>query len=125
MISFAQKGNFSSTERFLKSASSKNYRSILEQYAQAGVSALSGATPVNTGKTASSWSYVIEQKGSTISIVWTNSNIQSGVNIALILQYGHGTKNGGYVQGMDYINPALRPIFDKIADAAWKEVSGK
>ena len=125
MISFAHKGNFSSTEKFLRSASSKNYRSILEQYAQAGVSALSGATPVHTGKTASSWSYVIEQKGSTMSIAWTNSNIQNGVNIALILQYGHGTKNGGYVQGLDYINPALRPIFNRIADAAWKEVSGK
>ena len=125
MISFAQKGNFSNTEKFLKNASNKDYRSVLEQYAQAGVSALSAATPVNTGKTASSWSYVIEQSGSTMSIVWTNSNIQNGVNIALILQYGHGTKNGGYVQGMDYINPALRSVFDKMANAAWKEVSGK
>lgn len=125
MISFEQKGNFSSTERFLKNASSKDYRSILEQYAQAGVSALSASTPTNTGRTASSWSYVIEQSGNTSSIVWTNSNIQSGVNIALILQYGHGTKNGGYVQGRDYINPALRPIFDRLADAAWREVSGK
>ena len=125
MISFEQKGNFSSTEKFLKNASSKNYRSILEQYAQAGVSALSASTPTNTGRTASSWSYVIEQSGNASSIVWTNSNIQNGVNIALILQYGHGTKNGGYVQGRDYINPALRPIFDRLADAAWKEVSGK
>ena len=125
MISFAQKGNFSNTEKFLKNASNKDYRSVLEQYAQAGVSALSAATPVNTGKTASSWSYVIEQSGSTMSIVWTNSNIQNGVNIALILQYGHGTKNGGYVQGMDYINPALRSVFDRMANAAWKEVSGK
>ena len=125
MISFEQKGNFSSTEKFLKNASSKDYRSILEQYAQAGVSALSASTPINTGRTASSWSYVIEQKGNTSSVVWTNSNIQNGVNIALILQYGHGTKNGGYVQGRDYINPAIRPIFDKLADAAWKEVSSK
>lgn len=125
MISFEQKGNFSRTEKFLKNASSKNYRSILEQYAQAGVSALSASTPTNTGRTASSWSYVIEQSGNTLSIVWTNSNIQNGVNIALILQYGHGTKNGGYVQGRDYINPALRLIFDRLADAAWKEVSGK
>ena len=125
MISFEQKGNFSSTEKFLKNASSKDYRAILEQYAQAGVSALSVSTPINTGKTASSWSYIIEQSGNTMSIVWTNSNIQNGVNIALILQYGHGTKNGGYVQGLDYINPAIRPIFDKLADAAWKEVSGK
>lgn len=125
MISFTQKGNFSSTEKFLKNVSRKDYKSVLEQYAQAGVSALSAATPVNTGRTASSWSYVIEQGGNTMSIVWTNSNIQNGVNIALILQYGHGTKNGGYVQGVDYINPALSPIFNKIADAAWKEVSGK
>ena len=125
MISFEQKGNFSNTEKFLRNSSNRNYRSILEQYAQSGVSALSGATPINTGKTASSWSYVIEQNGSTMSIVWTNSNIQNGVNIALILHYGHGTKNGGYVQGIDYINPALRPIFDKLADTAWKEVFGK
>ena len=125
MISFEQKGNFSSTEKFLKNISSKDLRSVLEQYAQAGVSALSASTPTRTGRTASSWSYTIEQNGSTMSIVWTNSNIQNGVNIALILQYGHGTKNGGYVQGRDYINPALRPIFDRLADAAWKEVSGK
>lgn len=125
MISFAHKGNFSRTEKFLKTASNKNYKSVLEQYAQAGVSALSSATPIDTGKTASSWSYVIEQSENTSSIIWTNSNIQNGVNIALILQYGHGTKNGGYVQGIDYINPSLQPIFNKIADAAWKEVVGK
>lgn len=125
MISFAHEGNFSGTEKFLKTASSKNYRSILEQYAQAGVSALSSATPVSSGKTASSWSYVIEESGNTMSVVWTNSNIQNGVNIALILQYGHGTRNGGYVQGLDYINPALQPIFNRMADAAWKEVAGK
>ena len=125
MISFEQKGSFSNTEKFLKNASSRNYRNILERYAQAGVSALSASTPVSSGKTASSWSYIIEQSGNTMSVIWTNSNIQEGVNIALILQYGHGTRNGGYVQGQDYINPALRPIFDKMADDAWREVSGK
>ena len=126
MISFEQKGDFSKTEKLLKSISNgNNYRNILEQYGQAGVSALSASTPVRTGRTSSSWSYVIEQKENSISIIWTNTNIQSGINIALIIQYGHGTKNGGYVQGLDYINPALKPIFDKLADAAWREVSGK
>lgn len=123
MISVGHKGNFSNTEKFLKKASSKNYRSVLEQYAQMGVSALSSATPVSSGRTASSWSYVIEESSGSLSIVWTNSNIQNGVNIALIIQYGHATRNGGYVQGIDYINPALKPVFDSMADAIWKEVS--
>ena len=87
------------------------------------MAALSAATPVDSGLTATSWIYKIIQNGSTISIVWENSNVQKGVNIAIILQYGHGTRNGGYVSGRDYINPALKPIFDKMADAAWKEVT--
>lgn len=87
------------------------------------MAALSAATPVDSGVTATSWSYEIIQNGSSISIVWNNSNVQEGINIAIILQYGHGTRNGGYVSGRDYINPALKPIFDKMADAAWKEVT--
>lgn len=97
-------------------------RQILERYAQEGVSALSSATPVDSGATANAWSYEIESKGDTHTIYWTNGNINKGVNIAVILQYGHGTGTGGYVAGRDYINPAMRPIFDRIAEEAWKEV---
>lgn len=97
----------------------------LEKYAQEGVAALSSATPVDSGLTAASWDYEIVKKKGAISIYWTNSNINAGVPIAVILQYGHGTNNGGYVQGRDYINPAIRPIFDKIAENAWKEVTSK
>lgn len=123
MISIKQKGNFNKTEKFLKKSFGRDYIGVLEKYAQKGVAALSAATPVDSGVTATSWSYEIIQKGDTISICWSNSNVHNGVNIALILQYGHGTRNGGYVSGRDYINPALRPIFDKMADAAWKEVT--
>ena len=124
MISFRQKGDFSKTEKFLKKSFGRNYIDVLEKYAQQGVAALSAATPLDTGLTAVSWEYEIIQNESSISIVWNNVNVNNGVNIALILQYGHGTRNGGYVVGQDYINPALKPIFDKMADAAWKEVTG-
>lgn len=124
MISIKQKGDFSKTEKFLKKSFGRDYVGVLEKYAQQGVSALSAATPVKTGLTAASWNYKIIQNGNSISIVWENSNIHKGINIALILQYGHGTRNGGYVEGRDYINPALQPIFDRMADAAWKEVTG-
>lgn len=117
-----KKGSFRKTEKFLKKSFGLNYKNVLEKYAIEGVSALSANTPIDTGETAASWSYEIIKKGSGISIVWNNSNVQNGVNIALILQYGHGTGTGGYVVGIDYINPALKPIFDKMADAAWKEV---
>ena len=100
-----------------------NYRALLEQYGQAGAEALASATPVDSGKTAASWGYEIEETPGGVSIYWTNSNIQDGVNIAVILQFGHGTGTGGYVRGIDYINPALRPIFEQIADKAWKEVT--
>lgn len=123
MISFKQKGDFSKTEKFLKKSLGRDYRSVLERYARQGVAALSAATPVDTGLTASSWSYEIIQNDSGISVEWHNTNINRGVNIALILQYGHGTRNGGYVVGRDYINPALRPIFDDMANAAWREVT--
>lgn len=124
MITIKQKGNFNKTEKFLKKSFGKNYRSVLEKYAQQGVIALSAATPIDTGLTSVSWSYKITQNKDTdtISIVWENTNIRDGVNIAIILQYGHGTRNGGYVNGIDYINPALKPIFKNLADAAWREV---
>lgn len=122
-ISFRQKGNFNKTEKFLKKSFGKDYMGVLERYAKEGVSHLAANTPKDSGNTAGSWSYKIEQKGSSISIIWNNSNVQKGVNIAVILQYGHATRNGGYVSGRDYINPALRPIFDAMAEAAWKEVT--
>lgn len=123
MISIKQRGNFKKTEKFLKKSLGRDYKTVLEKYAKQGVEALSANTPIESGLTAVSWSYEIIQNGSAISIIWKNSNINKGVNIALILQYGHGTRNGGYVNGIDYINPSLKPIFDKMADAAWKEVT--
>lgn len=124
MIGFKQKGDFSKTEKFLKKALGKDYMTVLEKYARQGVHALSAATPVESGLTAASWGYEIIQEGSGLSIFWTNSNINKGVKIALILQYGHGTRNGGYVVGRDYINPAIRSVFDNMASEAWKEVTG-
>ncbi len=123
MISFRSKGDFSKTEKFLRKSFGRDYRSVLESYARQGVAALSAATPIRTGTTAASWRYEIIQTNDSLSIEWHNDNINKGVNIALILQYGHGTRNGGYVVGRDYINPALQPIFDRMADAAWKEVT--
>lgn len=123
MISFRQKGDFRKTEKLLKKSFGRDYLSVLEKYAKMGVDQLAANTPKESGETAASWGYKIEQKGSSISIVWTNSNVNKGVSIAIILQYGHATRNGGYVNGRDYINPALRPIFDKMAEAAWKEVT--
>lgn len=122
MIRIRHRGNFSRTERFLNKVTRLNYLNILDQYGQEGVHLLSAATPVDTGKTASSWTYVIERNQSTTTIYWTNTNRNQGVSIAMILQYGHGTGNGGYVQGIDYINPAMRPLFEKMAEEAWKEV---
>lgn len=122
-ISVHQKGDFKKTEKFLKKSFGQNYKTLLSKYGQRGVSALSAATPIETGTTASCWDYEIIQNGSNISIVWNNHNVVNGVNIAVILQYGHATRNGGWVEGRDYINPALQPIFDKIADEAWKEVA--
>lgn len=121
-ISVRHKGDFRKTEKLLKKSLGINYRDILEKYAKQGVAALSSATPIDTGLAASSWGYEIIQNGSSISIVWTNDDIENGFPVVLMLQYGHATRGGGYVQGRDFINPALRPIFDKLADAAWKEV---
>lgn len=123
MIKIRQKGDFSKVTAYLIKAKKGIRLSSLDKYGKQGVAALSSATPVDTGLTASSWYYRIERNSSTISITFLNSNVQNGVPIAVILQYGHGTGTGGWVQGRDYINPALRPIFDKIADNAWKEVT--
>lgn len=123
MITFRQKGDFSKLTRFLERAKETIRLGNLDKYGREGVAALASATPIDSGKTASSWYYKIENKNGYASINFCNSNINKGVPIAIILQYGHGTRNGGYVQGRDYINPAIRPIFDEIADDAWREVT--
>lgn len=117
-------GNFDNLERFLRGAQKRDYRRIFDAYGRRGVDALSSATPVDSGKTASMWDYEIHQTRYGAEIVWTNGNINKGVNIAIILQYGHGTRNGGYVRGRDYINPAIASIFDDMAAELWKAVSG-
>lgn len=122
MINIKQKGDFSKTYRFLDNASKSDIYSKLEKYGEIGVRALSYATPIDTGKTASSWSYEIKRNKSSVTISWNNSNIENGVPIVLLIQYGHATKNGGFVQGRDFINPAIKPIFDDIANSAWQEV---
>ena len=123
MISFRQKGDFSKLTAYLEKAKEAVHLGDLDKYGREGVAALASATPVDSGLTANSWYYEISNKNGSVTISFFNSNIQNGVPIAIILQYGHGTGNGGWVQGRDYINPAIRPIFDKIADEAWKEVT--
>ena len=123
MITFRQKGDFGKTMSFLERAKESVKLGTLDRYGREGVAALSSATPVDTGLTARSWYYKIERDKNTATISFFNSNIQNGVPIAIVLQYGHGTRNGGWVQGRDYINPAIQPIFDKIANTAWKEVT--
>ena len=122
MISFKNTGDFSRTINFLNKASNGTIISRLDRFGIEGVNALSKSTPVDTGLTANSWHYKIDSSKGQTTISWYNSNIVNGVPIAIILQYGHGTGNGGWIEGRDYINPTMRPIFDNIADQAWKEV---
>lgn len=122
-IVIKQSGSFKNTERFFDRAKKFNASSILKKYGEKGVAALSAATPVDSGKTASSWNYTINKNKAGYTIEWTNSNVNRGVNIALIIQTGHGTGTGGYVQGIDYINPAMEPIFEAMAEEAWLEVT--
>ena len=123
MISMKCKGSFKETEKLLKKSLGHEYESVLHDYGRKGVLALQSATPKDTGLTADSWRYEIERNGSSISVVWYNDNVQDGANIAMLLQYGHLTGNGYFVRGVDYINPALQPIFDDLAKRAWKEVN--
>lgn len=123
MIRFSHKGDFSKTQKFFERMKEVVRLGDLNKYGREGVAALASATPVDSGLTASSWYYEIEHQRKSATISFHNSNIQNGVPIAIILQYGHGTRNGGWVQGRDYINPAIQPIFDKIANDAWKEVT--
>lgn len=123
IITITQSGNFDKTEKFLKGAKKLSYDPVLHRFGQDGVTALSLATPIDSGITASSWSYEVHGNRENFYIVWTNNNIINGFSVAIGLQYGHGTGWGGYVSGRDYINPAMRPIFDKISDDMWKEVT--
>ena len=123
MIKFTHKGDFSKVNKFLEKARNVVKLDDLDKYGQAGVDALSAATPTETGKTASSWYYTIERQNGKVSINYHNSNINNGVPIAIILQFGHATGTGGWVEGRDYINPAIQPIFDEIANNAWREVT--
>ena len=123
MISFRQQGDFSKLTSFLERAKEVVKIGDLDKYGKEGVAALASATPVDSGLTANSWYYEIQHTNGTATITFNNSNIQNGVPIAIILQYGHGTGTGGWVQGRDYINPAIQPVFDEIAENAWKEVT--
>ena len=122
LIRLTSKGDFSNTFRFLKKMDNFQITKILDKYGKMGVNALANATPLDSGKTAESWGYEISVKKEGATIHWTNTNQNNVVYIAVILQYGHGTGTGGYVQGTDYINPAIRPVFDKIVEEAWMEV---
>lgn len=123
MITFRHKGDLSKTRKRLERLKEVARLSTLDKYGQQGVAALASATPKDTGKTASSWYYEINRTKNSVSITFKNSNIQNGVPIAIILQYGHGTGTGGWVEGRDYINPAIRPVFDRIKNELWEEVT--
>lgn len=123
MITFRLKGDFSKTSRRLERLKEVARLGILDKYGQEGVAALASATPVESGQTANSWYYTIERTNSSVAIRFNNSHINQGVPIAIILQYGHGTGTGGWVEGRDYINPAIRPIFDRIKNDVWREVT--
>lgn len=123
MISFRQKGDFSKLKSYLEKVKEAARLGILDKYGREGVSALESATPVDSGLAAHSWGYEIEHNRNSASIIFTNSDIENGFPVAIMIQYGHATGTGGWVEGRDYINPAIQPIFDKIADAAWREVT--
>lgn len=123
MISFEVTGDFKNTESFLKAMSQKKMFDTLEKYGQMGVDALSNATPVASGLAARSWSYSIEKERDSYTITWSNGDIENGFPVVIMLQYGHATRNGGFIRGIDYINPALKPIFDKIDQEVWKAVT--
>ena len=123
MITFRHKGNFNKLTVFLEKADRTARLKDLDKYGREGVAALASATPVDTGLTASSWYYEIKHQNGVVALNFCNSNVNNGIPIAIILQYGHGTRNGGWVEGRDYINPAIQPIFDRIANDAWREVT--
>lgn len=122
MFSVSSQGSFNNTEQFLKAMSKLDIMSILNKNGREGVSALSSATPLDTGRAASSWDYEIKKTSSSYTLAWTNSDVENGFPVVVMLQYGYGTGTGGFVQGEDFINPAIRPIFDRIANEIWKAV---
>ncbi len=122
VITFTTRGSFNRTEKMLRGMKNLNFRNLLESMGQAGVNALIAATPKDSGLAASSWGYQVVQNRRKVSIVWTNEDIENDFPVAVMLQYGYGTGTGGYVQGRDYINPAMKPVFDKIADTVWRAV---
>lgn len=123
MITIESQGEWKLTRNWFDRMTKLDLALIMNQFGKEGVSALAAATPSRSGLTSKSWNYEVTRKGNNWKITWTNSNINKGANIAVLIQYGHGTRNGGYVVGRDYINPAIRPVFDKIAQKAWKEVT--
>ena len=123
MVKIVQRGGFSNLERFFNKVLRKDYLNVLDYYGRLGVEALRSATPIDSGETAASWDFDIRKGDGYISIAWTNSSTNDGFPIAIMLQYGHGTGSGGYVQGIDYINPAMRPLFEEIAERVWREVT--
>lgn len=123
MITIESQGEWKMTRNWFDKMTKLDLALIMNQFGKEGVSALAAATPSKSGLTSKSWNYEVTRKGNNWKITWTNSNVNKGANIAVLIQYGHGTRNGGYVVGRDYINPAIRPVFDKIADKAWKEVT--
>ena len=123
MITFRHKGDLSKAQRYLERVKGAARLGILDKYGREGVNALASATPIESGETASSWSYEVTHDSRGATLTFSNSHINQGVVIAIILQYGHGTGTGGWVEGRDYINPAIQPVFDKLANEAWKEVT--
>lgn len=123
LITVKQVGDFSKTRQFFERIKEIGSLSVYDEFGRRGVAALASATPKRTGKTASSWRYEIEHNNEDVTITWINDNTNKGVNIAIILQYGHGTNHGGYVQGRDYINPSIRPVMDQLAADVWAEVT--
>lgn len=123
MISFRHKGNFKNSEDFFARINEKNYMPLLAQYGERGVSALSSATPKDSGETASSWAYTVSRTRNGMKIQWSNSNLDAGTPVAILIQYGHATRNGGFVEGRDFINPAIQPLFDQMRDEIWKGVT--
>lgn len=123
MITIRSKGDFSKTKRYLDKLRRAIQLGIFDKYGREGVAALASATPVETGETANSWHYEVTRSSTGVSLIFTNTHINKGVNIAIILQYGHGTGTGGWVEGRDYINPSIRPVFDKLSENLWREVT--
>lgn len=122
-VTLKNKGGFSKITRFFDRVSKEDIYASMEKLGKIGVDALISATPSDSGETASSWGYEIQKERGKTSLAWTNSNVVDGVPVVILIQYGHATGTGGYVSGVDFINPAIRPIFDEIADTVWDDIT--